>query len=154
MKGQSQIVRCQKCGAKNRVSLENKRTAVCGKCQEELLFPDSPLIITDANFSELVEKSTLPVLLDFWATWCPPCRMIAPIVEDLAKELSGRVIIGKLDVDGNQMTAGRFRVQSIPTLIIFNKGSEAERIVGLQSKEAILHSLKKYFRHQSIKNPE
>ena len=102
------------------------------------------VIVTDQNFNELVEQSKVPVLLDLWATWCPPCRMLAPIIEDLASELAGKVVIGKLDVDKNQATAGRFQVQSIPTMLIFTGGRESERIVGLQSKEAILLRLKKY----------
>lgn len=145
MKAKSQIIRCQTCGTKNRISLENKRTPVCGKCKSSLSFPDKPLVITDENFVELVGKSSIPVLLDLWATWCPPCRMLAPIIDEVAGEVSGKAIVGKLDVDKNQRTAGRFGVQSIPTLLIFKDGREAERIVGLQSKEAILQKLKKYF---------
>lgn len=102
------------------------------------------MTITDANFGALVVRSNVPVLLDLWATWCPPCRMLAPIVEEVAKELSGKAIVGKLDVDANQTTAGKFGVKSIPTMIIFKNGKEAERIVGLQTKEAILQKLKNY----------
>lgn len=144
MTNSTQIIRCQNCGTKNRISLDNKRTPVCGKCKKPISFPDSPVTITDANFSEMVEESSLTVLLDLWATWCPPCRMLAPIVDEVAKEVRGKAIIGKLDVDKNQKTAARFGVQSIPTLLIFKDGREAERIVGLQSKEAILHKLNKY----------
>lgn len=145
MTTKTQTIPCQNCGTKNRVLLGKESTPVCGKCKNPLEFPDSPVTITDANFNQLVEKSSLPVLLDLWATWCPPCRMLAPIVDEVAKETSGKVIVGKLDVDSNQQTAARFRVQSIPTMIIFQNGSEAERIVGLQSKKAILQKLKKYF---------
>lgn len=144
MTAPTQIISCPNCGAKNRVSLENKGVPVCGKCKKTLSFPVTPLTITDANFIESVEKSSLPVLLDFWATWCPPCKMIAPTIDALAKELAGRVIIGKLDVDKNQLTATRFGVQSIPTLIIFKDGREAERLTGAQSKEAILNRLQKF----------
>ncbi len=144
MTAKTQIISCQTCGTKNRVSLESKDTPICGKCKNALSFPDKPLIITDANFSELVERSSMPVLLDLWANWCPPCRMLAPIVDEVAKELKGKAIIGKLDVDANQVTAGRFGVRSIPTMIIFKDGREAERIVGLQTKEAILQKLKKF----------
>jgi thioredoxin len=140
----TQIISCPNCGTKNRVSLGSKGVPVCGKCKKTLSFPDSPLTITDANFSEMVEKSSLPVLLDFWATWCPPCKMIAPTIDALAKELAGRVIVGKLDVDKNQMTAARFRVKGIPTLVIFKDGREVERIGGVQSKEAILSRLQKF----------
>jgi thioredoxin len=124
--------------------LAKQDTAVCGKCKNPISFPDKPLIITDANFGDLVKKSTMPVLLDLWATWCPPCRMLAPIVDEVAKELAGKVIIGKLDVDANQITAGSFQVRSIPTMIIFKNGNEAERIVGLHTKETILQKLMKY----------
>jgi thioredoxin 2 len=145
MKAKSQILQCAECGAKNRVLLKKENTPVCGKCKSTLSFPAKPLIITDANFNQLVERSGLPVLLDLWATWCPPCRMLAPIVDEIARDMSGKFIVGKLDVDKNPQISSRFGVQSIPTLLIFNGGREAERIVGLQSKGAIVEKLKKYF---------
>jgi len=137
-----QIVACPTCGTKNRV--DPKRQAVCGKCKSPLAVEVSPLIVTDQNFAAEVEKSPLPVLIDFWAAWCGPCRMVAPVIEQLAKELSGKVRVGKLDVDANQATAGRFRVQSIPSLLIFKDGKEVDRVVGAQSKEAILQRLQVY----------
>lgn len=103
-----------------------------------------PVHLTDANFSETVEKSSLPVLIDFWAAWCGPCRLIAPVIDELAKELAGKAVIGKLNVDENQMTAARFGVQSIPTLLIVKNGREAERIVGVQPKDAIISRLKSH----------
>ena len=137
-----QIVACPTCGTKNRV--DPTRQAVCGKCRSPLAVEVSPLIVTDQNFAAEVEKSLLPVLIDFWAAWCGPCRMVAPVIEQLAKELSGKVRVGKLDVDANQVTAGRFRVQSIPSLLIFQNGKEVDRLVGVQSKEAILRRLQTY----------
>ena len=137
-----QIVACPTCGTKNRV--DPTRQAVCGKCRSPLAVEVSPLIVTDQNFAAEVEKSPLPVLIDFWAAWCGPCRMVAPVIEQLAKELSGKVRVGKLDVDANQATAGRFRVQSIPSLLIFKDGKEVDRVVGVQSKEAILQRLQAY----------
>jgi|KBSMisStandDraft_5_1062788.scaffolds.fasta_scaffold19999_3 thioredoxin len=137
-----QIVACPTCGTKNRV--DPTRQAVCGKCRSPLAVEVSPLIVTDQNFAAEVEKSPLPVLIDFWAAWCGPCRMVAPVIEQLAKELSGKVRVGKLDVDANQVTAGRFRVQSIPSLLIFQNGKEVDRLVGVQSKEAILRRLQAY----------
>lgn len=139
MPKETRIVRCQECGAKNRADI--RREAKCGRCKSPLAFSESPITITDANFKEEVENSQRTVLLDLWATWCPPCKMIAPIINQLARELAGKAVVGKLDVDENSATAGRFRVQSIPTLLILKKGKEVGRVVGVQSKEAILQSL-------------
>ena len=144
MSNSAQIITCQNCGAKNRVSIDSSRQAICGKCKEPLVISTSPIIITDSNFANEVGKSQLPVLVDFWATWCPPCKMIAPIIDALAKEMAGKVKIGKLDVDQNPVTANKFRVQSIPTLIIFKDGEEADRIVGAQSKEAMIRRLQQF----------
>jgi thioredoxin len=137
-----QIIQCAKCGTKNRV--DPTRQAVCGRCKTPIEADVSPPVVTDKNFATEVEKSPLPVLVDFWAAWCGPCRIVAPVVEQLAKELRGKVRVGKLDVDANQVTAGRFRVQSIPSLLIFKDGKEVDRIVGVQSKEAILKRLEAY----------
>ena len=115
---------------------------VCGRCKSPLpAFGSTPVTVTDANYAEVVESSPLPVLIDMWAAWCGPCRLIAPTIEELARELAGRVLVSKLDVDANQRTAARFGVQSIPTLLILKNGKEAGRIVGVQSKEAILRQL-------------
>ena len=135
------VARCPKCGANNRIAAgtDTRRQPVCGRCKEPLRAAAAePVIVTDANFGKLVERSAVPVLLDMWAAWCGPCRLIAPTIEALAKELTGRVLVGKLDVDANPRTAQRFGVQSIPTLLILNNGREVDRIVGLQSNEAIL----------------
>lgn len=140
----NQIVTCQNCGAKNRVSPEANKQAVCGKCKESLIFSALPLIITDSNFADEVGKSKMPVLVDFWAAWCGPCRMVAPLIDAMAKEMSGKAKIGKLDVDQNPVIASQFRVQSIPTLIIFKDGKEVDRIVGGQSKEAMMRRLNQF----------
>ncbi len=142
-----QIIQCPNCGAKNRVSVGESaiKKAVCGRCKKPLPdFVEKPLIITDANFNEIVGKSSLPVLLDLWAAWCGPCRIIAPTIEQLASELAGKILVGKLNVDENQMTASRFGVQSIPTLLILKDGREADRLIGVQSREAILRRLQSY----------
>jgi len=90
--------------------------------------------LTDGNFDESVIKSSLPVLVDFWAEWCGPCRMIAPTVEALAADYSGKITVGKLNVDENPGTATQFAVRSIPTLLIFKDGQVVEQIVGLTDK--------------------
>jgi thioredoxin 1 len=105
----------------------------------------SPNIITlnQENFGEKVLKSTSPVLVDFWAEWCGPCKMIAPILDELADEYSGRVTIGKVDVDSNQELAAQYGVRGIPTLLLFRGGQVADQIVGLRSKRDLKSSLDK-----------
>ncbi len=144
MSANSQIIRCPKCGAKNRANPAAGGQPVCGRCKTPLTGDVEPATITDRNFAEEVETSALPFLLDMWAPWCGPCRIVGPTVDQLAKEFSGKVRVGKLNVDENQMTAARFSVQSIPTLLILKNGKEIDRIVGVQSKEAIARSLEKH----------
>ena len=91
--------------------------------------------------SDLVERSPLPVLVDAWAAWCMPCRTIAPVIEELATEMAGRVRVAKLNVDENPATASRFNLRSIPTLLIFKGGQEIDRIVGVQPKSEIMRRL-------------
>ena len=100
-----------------------------------------PVTITDANFENEVIKSDIPVLIDFWATWCGPCRAIAPIVEDLAKEYDGKVKVGKVDVDDNQQTAIKYGIRSIPTLLIMKNGKVNDTIVGAVPKTQIVQKL-------------
>jgi len=100
-----------------------------------------PVIITDSNFESEVIKSNIPVLIDFWATWCGPCKAIAPIVEDLAKEYDGKIKIGKVDVDDNQQTAIKYGVRSIPTLLLFKEGKVNDMIVGAVPKMQIVKKL-------------
>ncbi len=97
--------------------------------------------ITDDNFEEEVLKSDKPVLIDFWATWCGPCRMIAPIVEEMATEYEGKAKIGKLDVDSNQQTSIKYGVRSIPTLLLFNDGELKETIIGAVPKAHLVDKL-------------
>ena|ERR1035437_3274917 len=101
----------------------------------------TPLHLTDATFDTDVIKSDKPVLVDFTATWCGPCRMIAPIIEDLANEYQGRAVFGKLDVDENPETSMNFGVRSIPTLLIFKGGQVVDQIIGATGKDKILAKL-------------
>lgn len=100
-----------------------------------------PLTFTDENFESEVLKSDKPVLVDFWAVWCGPCKAIAPIVEDLATEYEGKLKVGKLDVDNNQDSAIKYGVRSIPTLLIFKDGKVQETIIGAVPKTHILQKL-------------
>lgn len=141
------IITCESCDAKNRVdqgSARNRRP-VCGRCGKPLNLNEAggskPLTVTDKTFDPVVLKSGKPVLLDCWAPWCAPCRMIAPVVDQLAAEANGRYLVGKLNVDENPETAARFRIQSIPTLLIFKDGDVVDRIIGTESKQAIASRL-------------
>lgn len=146
-----QIVACKKCGVKNRVDegAATDRQPVCGRCGAVLSSGASgagagkPRIVTDATFeSEVLGARGVPVLLDCWAEWCGPCRMIAPMLDELAAEAGGRYVIAKLNVDENPRTAARFSIRSIPTMLIFKNGELADRIVGAQPKQAILARLR------------
>jgi thioredoxin 1 len=97
-----------------------------------------PVEITDTNFEQEVLKSDVPVLIDFWAIWCGPCRVIAPVVEEIAGEYEGKLKVGKLDVDNNPQTAVKYGIRSIPTLLIFNKGEVSEQMIGALPKAQIV----------------
>jgi thioredoxin 1 len=103
-----------------------------------------PIVLTDATFENDVEKYQGIMLVDFWATWCGPCKMIAPIVEQIAQEHEGKITVGKLDVDANAQTAMKYGVMSIPTLILFKDGQPAERLVGYMPKERLMAKIGKH----------
>lgn len=142
----TQVIKCPHCGANNRVSTaEKSKQPICGRCKNPLsAVSHKPVTITDSNFQEVVGNSSLPVLLDLWAAWCGPCRIIAPTIERLAEELAGKVVVGKLNVDENKRTAAGFSMQGIPTLLILQNGREVDRIVGVATKEAILQRLQRF----------
>ena len=145
-----QVVTCSKCGVKNRVD-ETKlatRDATCGRCGAKLEATAAnqqdakPVVITDQTFEqEIMQTTGQPVLVDCWAPWCGPCRMISPILDELASESQGRYRIAKLNVDDNPQTSARFRIASIPTLLIFKNGQLVDRIIGVQPKQAIAERL-------------
>jgi thioredoxin 1 len=99
--------------------------------------------VTDENFKSEILESTLPVLVDFWAAWCGPCRAIAPVVEELAAQYEGQVKIGKCNVDENPKTPGQYGIRAIPTLILFKNGTVAEQITGAVSKSTLENAIKK-----------
>lgn len=142
--GENLILKCPVCGADNRVpeeKLGSGLTPVCGKCKNPLPLSRKPLTITDTNFAAEVEQSVLPVLLDVWAPWCGPCQVIAPVVDQIANEMTGRLRVGKLNVDDNPITARRFKISGIPCLLILKSGREVDRLVGVQPKSEILRRL-------------
>ena len=101
----------------------------------------NPITITDASFQAEVVDSSLPVLVDFWAVWCGPCRMVAPIVDELAVEYEGRVKVGKVDVDSEQKIAADYGIRSIPTLLLFKDGELADQVVGAVPKKQLVEKL-------------
>jgi thioredoxin 1 len=101
----------------------------------------SELQLTDAGFEKDVVQSAEPVLVDFWAPWCGPCRMLAPVIEELAKEYEGKIKVGKMNTDEQQNTAGRYQISAIPTLLFFKGGKVVEQLVGMHSKAEIKKTL-------------
>jgi thioredoxin 2 len=141
-----QLIRCPACNATNRVPQEKiaqRLQPVCGRCKTPLSGSNKPVTVTDATFAAEVERSPLPVLLDLWAPWCGPCQMLAPVLEELAEEMAGRVRVAKLNVDENPRTASRFSVRGIPTLLVLKAGQEVDRIVGVQPKAEIARRLQR-----------
>ena len=96
-----------------------------------------PIEVTDDTFEEKVLKSSIPVIVDFWAEWCPPCKMIAPFLREIAEEYDGRVSVCKVDVDNNQETAKKYRIQSIPTLLFVSQGEIRDQVIGAMPKDQI-----------------
>jgi thioredoxin len=139
------IVSCPNCGTRNRVDERSAQESqpVCGRCGANLPASSAtdgkPQTVTDDSFTNDVinASSTVPVLVDAWAAWCGPCRMIAPVLDDLAAEAAGRYKIAKLNVDENPRTSGQFGIRSIPTLLIFRNGKLVDQIVGVVPKQTI-----------------
>jgi thioredoxin len=140
------VVGCSNCGAQNRVDEARlaKGEAKCGRCGQRLMGANEskPVNITDQTFErEVLQARGRPVLVDCWAPWCGPCRMVGPILDQLAAESAGRYRIAKLNVDDNHQTAARFQIASIPTMLIFKDGQLIDRLIGAQSKEVIAEHL-------------
>ncbi len=140
------ITICTHCGTKNRVPSERIRDKPrCARCHSEL--PAGavlPVEATDASFDRELTNTDLPVLVDFWAPWCGPCRMVGPVLEQLASQYQGRLKVVKVNVDQNQAVAGRYQIRSIPTMMIFEKGVKRHELTGALPKQEIERQLRPF----------
>jgi thioredoxin 2 len=128
---------CPSCGAKNRVPKQRlAERPVCGRCKTPLV-PRAPVTVTDAAWADEIDASPLPVLVDFWAPWCGPCRTMAPVLDELAVESAGKLKVVKLNVDENPRAAARFGVQAIPTLVLLDGGRKLDEIRGAVPKTTL-----------------
>lgn len=137
------IVACTQCQKQNRLpAAKMDQRAKCAACKAQLLPATHPIAVTSAaEFDELVRNAPLPVVVDFWAAWCGPCRAVAPELEKLSSDRAGKVIVAKVDTDALPDVAGRFAIRSIPTLIAFRNGAESKRVSGAMPAGAIAAQL-------------
>jgi len=135
------IYHCAHCGVKNRLTPDKLfANPVCGKCRQSL-FPDEPVNAGDSDFRTEVGDCPIPVLVDFWAPWCGPCRMVAPELEKLSKNLAGRIKVVKVNVDENPQTASQFNIRSIPTMMLFRGSQVVDTIQGAMPAAALKQRL-------------
>ena len=130
-------VACGFCGRVNRIDLERvDDRPKCGECGRPMLL-DRPVRVTDADFRQTIEGTAVPVLVDFYADWCGPCKVMAPTLDALARDRRGEVLVAKLDTDANPVTAGGFGIRAIPTLIVFREGVEVARETGAVPRQRL-----------------
>lgn len=130
------MFRCASCGAFNRVG-SSSGVPTCGRCKKDLDLSGAPQEVDAAQFERVVSGSPLPVLVDFWAPWCPPCRMAAPILDKVGRELAGKAVVVKVNSDEHPEPSARLGIRGIPTFIVFRDGAEHARQAGLASAEQL-----------------
>lgn len=139
------IIQCPACGTKNRIPPDKKHLrAKCGRCGRSLPDPDSGKVIDldDMGFDRFIRDAALPVLVDFYSPTCGPCRMLAPVIENIARMYGSRLLVARLDTSRHQMTAGRYNIRGVPTLIFFKQGRVVEQLVGAVPQARIEESIR------------
>lgn len=133
------LMSCASCGATNRLRYEGIDKATrCPKCKTELPFPNAPIDISSTEqFDAVVGHSSIPIVVDFWAAWCGPCRMVAPEIKKVAEHMAGKALVLKVDTDANPELSSRFGIRSIPTIGVFANGREVNRVSGVRPAAAI-----------------
>jgi thioredoxin 2 len=135
------MIKCRNCGARNRIPVARLNDGPrCGRCKTPfpaIATPKRPVVVSDRTFADEVLASPLPVLLDCWASWCAPCGAMAPVLDELARNYTGRLKVAKLNVDQNPVTASRFNVMSLPTLLFFRDGKVVDTAAGALPKQEI-----------------